>query len=367
MGTKRTAIRRRLAVGRAAHRPPWGGWKASHRSIVAPLAATVAASVAVGVGVALAKAGREQRSARQRRANRRFALARGEPLREGLQRIALGQVDLIIDVLGGGEEQTRKRGEQAVHETRKALKRLRALIRLLQDQLGEQAFALEDAALRDTARRLAAARDAEVMLSTLDQLLAREPRKLAKRKGMRRLHRQLLAEQQRARVDEVTRAQVLAELRGFRLRVLGWRLADHDGLVLIEPGLRRCYREGRRRYRDAARESGDATRAMHEWRKRVKDLRYAAEVLQRRRLARRADELSELLGEEHDLAVLAERVRSYSKRSRPKRERVGRATRKRLLKLIARRRRRLRRRALRRGKRLYRRSPKHFVARLRDA
>ena len=73
---------------------------------------------------------------------------------------------------------------------------------------------------------------------------------------------------------------------------------------------------------------------MHAWRKRVKDLRYAAEVLdvarargagrarhpkqakggaagsaagRLRTLARRADALGELLGEEHDLAVLAER------------------------------------------------------------
>ena len=79
-------------------------------------------------------------------------------------------------------------------------------------------------------------------------------------------------------------------------------------------------------------------RALHEWRKHVKDLRYGAEVLEvrepagadskrsgkRRReqirrtvkqsrriakVARRADRLGEVLGEEHDLMLLAERVR----------------------------------------------------------
>ena len=49
-----------------------------------------------------------------------------------------------------------------MHETRKALKRLRALVRLLREELGEQAFERENAALRDVARRLAGARDAEV-------------------------------------------------------------------------------------------------------------------------------------------------------------------------------------------------------------
>jgi hypothetical protein len=130
---------------------------------------------------------------------------------------------------------------------------------------------------------------------------------------------------------------------------------------------------------------------MHRWRKRVKELRYVAEALNRyqppprwqaavsdvlpgvkrkrtkqprsatfmRRLARRADTLSELLGEEHDLVVLEARVRSEL--------RGGRDGDKTLLKLIAKRRKRLRREALRRGKRLYRRSPKKLLRRMRTA
>jgi hypothetical protein len=69
-----------------------------------------------------------------------------------------------------------------------------------------------------------------------------------------------------------------------------------------------------------------------------------------------------MLGEDHDLALLAERVRaSGAGRDGP---RVGRRTRKLLLKLIARRRRELRKRCLRAGRRLYRRRPKDFVSRM---
>jgi CHAD domain-containing protein len=122
---------------------------------------------------------------------------------------------------------------------------------------------------------------------------------------------------------------------------------------------------------------------MHRWRKRVKDLRYAAEMLQQtqqpgpeghgadahlRRVAKRADDLGEMLGEDHDLAVLAERVRTATKRRGRGRSRksrpLRRSTRNTLLKLIARRRRKLRKRALRDGERLYRRSAKLFVRRL---
>jgi hypothetical protein len=87
---------------------------------------------------------------------------------------------------------------------------------------------------------------------------------------------------------------------------------------------------------------------MHMWRKRVKDLRYASEMLDRvdpaegrgtarrsrttrwrkrrqrhgetnaiRRIARRADELGELLGDEHDLVLLATRVIGEGEGSAP--------------------------------------------------
>jgi len=367
MTTNRTAIRRRLAIGRTAHRPPWGGWKTSHRSIVAPLAATVAATVAVGVGVVLAKAGRAHHAERVRRRDRRFALRRREPLSDGLARVALGQIDLVLEVADGPKARTGGIDEKSLHDMRKALKRLRALLRLLEKRLGPAAFEREDAALHGAAARLSEARDAEVLLATLDGLIKRNPSKLAGRRGVLRLRRQLLAAQSRTRVDELTRAHVLIELREMRGRVALWRLPQRGGIELIEPGLKRCYRDGRRRYRRVARGKGEQVRAMHEWRKRVKELRYAAELLGRRGLAGRADELGELLGEDHDLALLAERIRARPKRYAAERARVPRKTRKLLLKLIGRRRRELRRRALREGKRLYRHAPKPFMARVRAA
>jgi CHAD domain-containing protein len=115
--------------------------------------------------------------------------------------------------------------------------------------------------------------------------------------------------------------------------------------------------------------------SMHAWRKRVKALRYAAETLDRggewrktksgrrvRRVARRADRLGEVLGEEHDLALLARAVRKRKELFAGERKR-----RKRLLKAIGRRRKRLRARALREGERLYGRKPKAFVRGLRGA
>jgi CHAD domain-containing protein len=373
MTTERTAIRRGLGIRRKAHRPPWRGRQAPHRSIVAPLASTVALSVAatvfVGVGAALAKAGRDRRSARLRRRDRRLGLRPGEPLAGGMQRMALAQADLAIEMLGGGSDANGQRERSApdadaVHETRKALKRLRALVRLLGDDLGEQTTVRENVALRDIARRLAGARDAEVMLATLDALVDRHPGKLAARKGVHRLRTRLAAEharQQRQTLGEpVALAHALGELRAFRARASAWSLNERDGIELVQDDLQRLYKQGRRRRRRAARTDGKDMHTMHQWRKRVKDLRYAAEMLDRPGLARRADSLGETLGEDHDLAVLAEQIRADAKRAKGS-QRVGRGTRKLLLELIAKRRRKLQRRALRDGRRLYRQRPRKFV------
>lgn len=369
MTTKRTAIRRRLAIGRRTHRPPRGVWKAGHGSIVAPLAATVAMTVALGVGVALARTERERRALRkQERERRRFAPLKQEPPGSGHRRMALGQLDVAIEALEGGA--TKASPEHRVHEARKALKRLRALVRLLRDELGEQTYERESALLRDAGRRLARARDAEVLLSTLEDLIARDPGKLASRRGVLRLRARLQQERdgaaELALADSTAHTGTLAELRALRARVSDWQLAEPGELEAVEPALERLYDKGRKRMRRAAKAKGARRRmrTLHEWRKRVKDLRYAAEMLGVRKVAKRADDLGELLGEEHDLAVLAQRVEREAKAARASGA-PGRRSRKLLLKLIAKRRRKLRKRALRDGERLYGRKPARFVQRVR--
>ncbi len=356
-----------------------------HGSIVAPLAATIAASVAVAVGVALAQSERSRRAAKaERKRARRFTLLPGEPLAEGLRRIALGQLDLAIELLGGdatgsggvGGESGGERGDgrraldkEAVHDIRKALKRLRALVRLLRAELGEQRYQREHAILRDAARRLAGARDAEVMVGTLDGLLQRHPRKLRRRRQLIELRRQLDAARDAAERetlgDRAMRGELLCELSGLRERARQWDLPERPDIALVERDLRRIYRDGRQRRQRVARGRGDqgSARAAHAWRKRVKDLRYAAEILGQRSLARRADRLAELLGEEHDLVVLAGLLPPPGRA--PFKGKRGRRARKALLARIARRRRRLRQRALREGERVYGRKPKRFVRRVR--
>src|ERR1700692_4356620 len=103
MTTNRTAIRRRLAIRGRTHRPPWGARKAGHGSIVAPLSASIAATVAVGLGVVMARSERERRRTLKHTRERRLGRAPGEPLAGGLQRMALAQIDVALEALADGD------------------------------------------------------------------------------------------------------------------------------------------------------------------------------------------------------------------------------------------------------------------------
>jgi CHAD domain-containing protein len=363
MSAKRTPIRRWLSAGRRTHRPPRSAFDAGHRSIVAPLAATVAATVAVSISLAIAQ--RQRRSKPQRQPKRQLGLQAHEPLHHGLQRMALEQVDLSIQLISATDLSA-----STVHDIRKAIKRLRALHALLQQPLPSRELRHNRRALRNIAQQLAGARDAHVMHATLTDLIQSKPRKLAHRRSVRQLQARLLANsnrlQQQALSNPDTRRAILMQLLDLRSHIAAWQLPKRGRMQLVQPDLLRIYKQGRGRHKRIMRRRGPQTNAMHQWRKSVKDLRYAGEILQRqnapkrmRPLIRRADSLGELLGQDHDLAVLAQHLRDGAPmwHTSPK-------TRKLLLKAIAKRRKALRRQSLRQGAKLYRRAPKRFLRRL---
>ncbi len=248
---------------------------------------------------------------------------------------------------------------ELVHEARKAIKRMRALARLLRHELGEPEFRRVNDSLRSAARRLAGARDAEVRLATLDALAKRHPRALAPE----RVHplRARLESERGTAIALSERERVLADIATMRRRLARWKLLEHD-FDALAPGLRRIYREGRRRRRRAKRGHAHRAQDLHDWRKRVKSLYYVLDMLGgadrkgARGPTRRADRLGDVLGEEHDLWMLG----AYLERD-PDVFGQDSTTRDALLERIGRRRKRLRKRALRLGARLYRRKPGSFT------
>lgn len=247
---------------------------------------------------------------------------------------------------------------RAVHEARKTIKRMRALARLLRREIGEQEFRQVNASLRHAGRRLAGARDAQVRIATLEGLRKRYPGEL----GGAEIDR-LLARLELKRTDEDAprrQAAILADISEMRRDLLRWSLIEHDHEALAT-GLRSIYRDGRQRYKRVKRSHARDPVRMHDWRKRVKSLYYALDMLGGKqtsataKLTRRADRLGETLGEEHDLWMLAEYLRDE--------ELLDHETQERLLASIERRRGLLRKRALKLGSRVYARKPRRFAVR----
>jgi CHAD domain-containing protein len=251
---------------------------------------------------------------------------------------------------------------ELVHDARKAIKRMRALARLLRHELGEPEFERVNDSLRATAQRLAGARDAEVRLATLRALAKRHPKALTPAR-IRPLSERLESERGEA-IEPSDRDRVLADIATMRTQLAQWNLIEHDFHALA-PGLRRIYREGRQRARRVKRGHVRNAQDLHDWRKRVKSLYYVLDMLGcsdsigARGATRRADRLGDLLGDEHDLWML----RAYLDQH-PDAFAGDNATRDALLKRIERRRKCLRERALKLGARLYRRKPSSFTRRI---
>jgi CHAD domain-containing protein len=245
---------------------------------------------------------------------REYRLHEGESVPDGIRRLSRGQLDNAVESLEGASD--RELGE-AVHEARKALKRLRASLRVTRAALGEETYQRENAAFRQAGRRLAAPRDTAVLIETLDGVNESAGDELPEA-AIRRFRAGLEAEHEQAL--EALRSDglrpVLVELGSARLRTGGWTFGA-SGFDALAPGLRRVYRRGRRRMRAAAGETSDEN--LHEWRKRVKDLWDHLRIVRGANPevlvpdADRAHELSDRLGDHHDLAVLAEDVTQRDK------------------------------------------------------
>jgi CHAD domain-containing protein len=251
----------------------------------------------------------------------------------------------------------------AVHGARKDLKKTRSILRLARPDMPRKGYRRENEYLRDTARSISAARDADVMVETVDKLAERFAGRVPKRTFT--ALRKRLADQARASREHAgatITGDVVGALEAAVARVDAWPLAKTDDATLRD-GAVRAYDRGRRAL--AAVERDLSVEALHDWRKRVKDLWYHGRLLEDawpgplEAQAEEAHVLSDLLGDDHDLAVLAERIEA-----RPGPAAGAPAASGPLLELIAERRGELQAQAVRLGRRLYAERPNAYGRRL---
>ncbi|MDB5866836.1 MAG: domain containing protein [Betaproteobacteria bacterium] len=265
-----------------------------------------------------------------------------------------------------GDASRRLRGSgpmsnEQIHNTRRDLKRSRASLRLLRPIIGKRTYMRENEALRDAARPLSAARDAKVIMDTLDGLLESGATP-AQRKVLQTLHTRLENAQHAVRetlfADDTLGGSADA-LERVWARVDRWRIA-RKGAPRVLAGLEHVYRRGRDAFAKA--EEDPSAENLHEWRKQVKYLGNAMEVLSQdngcafAKPVKRAASLASALGDDHDLVVLNEKIADVHAGS----QNAHRA----LSSRITQRRAQLEAKALRKGRKLYKLKAKAFVKRL---
>jgi len=242
-----------------------------------------------------------------------LVLDRGRPLSDGL-------VLALARVLAYAEQWTRDAAREpvkAVHEVRKSIRRARAAVRLARPCMGPKRFKALDQALRQAVLETSSMRDAEVITDTVEKLAGQDPT-IADAAAALRAH--LGSAQASATEGELTAAVLgrsAACLLGAPERFAD-ALRDRKGRAEVdEPGaasrlLRESFKHVRATYRAALLERTDE--AIHDWRKRVKELRYQLELLELPPAS--GDSREEALGDQAktlgwitDLLVLRVRIR----------------------------------------------------------
>ena len=237
-----------------------------------------------------------------------FHLKGGESVRNGIKRIVTEQLTAAIDHLSRSEAAL----EEPIHEVRKSVKRLRAVLRLMRPVLGS-AYREENAALQEVGRTLSPVRDAHALIETFDELTEKY-RKEVGDYHQSRLRRTLLAHRQEME-NEFDRdrqmPQLVEDLKQIGLRAESWPYGKAD-IRLLADGVATTLERGCKNYQHAYAEA--LPENFHDWRKRAKDLRYQLTLLEKlwpevfAGFLGAAKKLEELLGMDHNLVVLRDTI-----------------------------------------------------------
>jgi len=254
---------------------------------------------------------------------------------------------------------------EAIHEVRKDCKKIRGVIRIVRPQF-PSTYRKENKSFRDAAADLSDLRDAEAVIECYDALLQHFEDEVD-RAELAPIRRRLTAHKKEAEAavtDLDERLETFREgMREARARVDDWKLPE-KGFDALGPGLLKTYQRGRRAMEDAFKEP--SVEAFHEWRKRTKYLRYHSRLLQDtwkpvvKKFRQEVKDLSDYLGDDHDLAVLRD-VLLNDLAGVPNERRLQT-----LLGLMDRRSAELREKSRLLGERIYAEKPKAFLKRMRS-
>jgi len=241
-----------------------------------------------------------------------YRLGVGQPVSDEIRRIILEEIDSAAQRLRGPADGDRDR---RVHEARKSLKKIRAVLRLIQPVLDKAVYRSHNHRLRDVGRTLSTIRDAKAIIEVFDAVASRPAQTAILEGDFAAAIRKTLEEHKRATEENLDVEKAMSEAADALSKLredLGQISLEGNGFGMLEPGFRKTYQRGRKAMHRA--EKHPEAVNLHNWRKRVKDHWYHVRLLtelQSDLVTSRQDDLKKLetwLGDDHNLVVLRETI-----------------------------------------------------------
>lgn len=237
-----------------------------------------------------------------------YKLNKEKDLIKNISRIANEEIEACLEAL------ETLNVHEAIHDIRKRLKKLRALSRLVRDELGQENYKSINIYFRDLGKEISDFRDLTAHLETIEMLQERFGKHLYVN-FFRTFTSQI--EEERKEMEEKLRSQnffsdhLVNKLEKAKEELTSWPV-DSNNINIILPSIERVYTRGQKAldkaYKDPEKE------IFHEWRKRVKYLWYQTLLLQDTwpkffdTMEAEIHQLADLLGNDHDLMVLKEKI-----------------------------------------------------------
>jgi len=203
-----------------------------------------------------------------------------------------------------------KDAHQAIHESRKQMKKIRAFNRLHRYSISEKKYQMTNTYYRDIARLMSDARDATAMLESLRHI-SEDLEGEAQEKAFRDIKNHMISRKSAVSRNKINQGKLLDQVKASLSRAekinTSWRV-KRDGFDAYHGGLKKVYKDCQKAMKKTYKKESDAN--FHDWRKRVKDLRYQIAYLEEvwklpmQGLEEELHQLTDYLGVHNDLAVL---------------------------------------------------------------
>ena len=251
-----------------------------------------------------------------------FEWKAGESAADGVRRVLRKEIKKAVNSL---RPSSGKATDADVHDARKRFKKVRAVLKLVRPAISPGAYRSGNDCFRDAGRPLTEVRDAKALVETLDDLAKARPDDVPKG-PLRQARDALKARQDRVRKavleEQGAAGKVAAAVEDARRRLK--RLSMNEkGWSAFGRGLKQTYGRGLDAFATATEDP--TTENLHEWRKRVKDFWHQLQLFRQARprvlegLADQVHHLADLLGDDHNLAVLrqliADQPREFGERA----------------------------------------------------